>query len=105
MKYTSFKETPEMGLLEGATTVFKEGDTFWAFGDRRHCPDADIEHNITRMIAIIKDERLAGMSKDYVRDVQKWTGRLTEADWPRIFGNAYEPIMAVNPRLPIEVGK
>jgi len=89
-------------LRYGSTHVYRDSrGTFWATGDYDHA-GKDIDHNIARMVAIMRAENLAYMGKAYDSDIYKGTGRVT--DWPTLlYYHHTDHLTAVNPKLPITV--
>ena len=87
----------QQGLEYGAVEVYldKTG-TYWATGDYKHCGKA-IDHNIARIVEIMKAEKLTYMGKAYDSDLYKSKSR---GDANSII-NSKSGLVAVNPQLPI----
>lgn len=78
----------ELGLRYGAAYVYRIGGRLYAWGDFRHCPKEDIEHNIRRLTQMLLQEPgLAYIGKSYQADIYRHKG---QPEWSRIFREVIE---------------
>ena len=87
----------QQGLEYGSADVYLDNTgTYWATGDYAHCGKT-IDHNIARMVEIMKAEKLTYMGKAYDSDTYKSKSR---GDANTII-DSKTGLVAVNPQLPI----
>ncbi len=97
----------QLDLRYGATSVYRDRKgTYWATGDYAHNGES-IDHNVKRMVEIMKTERLTYMGKAYDSDIYKSKQRidLYKVDtFEAICGmNSTNRLSVVYPELPIEI--